>query len=70
MMYRVLSRRMAFEQGSVVDASDLSGNIEALVEAGHLEPVADKPNKKNKLQEPEAVPALEDDSAEEPEEHE
>jgi hypothetical protein len=61
---------MSFAQGSVVDASDLSGNIDVLVEAGHLEPVADKPNMKKKVQEPEPVPALEDDSAEEPEEQE
>ena len=67
MMYEVLSRRMRFPQGSVVDASDLSGNIGALVQAGHLQPVADKPNKK-KIQEPEPVPALQDDSADEPEE--
>ena len=69
MMYRVLSRRMAFEQGSMVDASALSGNIEALVAAGHLEPVVAE-RKVKKVQEPEPVPALQDDSAEEPEEQE
>ena len=67
MTYRVLSARMKFEQGSVVDASDLSGNIDALVAAGHLEPVAAE-RKTKKVQEPEPVPALQDDSAEEPEE--
>jgi hypothetical protein len=34
-----------------------------------LEPVVQQPTKNKKVQEPEPVPALEDDSAEEPEEH-
>ena len=68
MMYRVLSKRLRFPEGSVVDSLDLSGNIDALVDAGHLEPAASKPKSK-KVEEPEPAPASQDDSAEEPEEH-
>jgi hypothetical protein len=65
MMYRVLSRRMDWPAGTLVSAGDLGGNISALVAGGKIEPVAAKGKK---VQRPGPVPALEDDSADEPEE--
>ncbi|HEY7822630.1 MAG TPA: hypothetical protein VIG24_07355 [Acidimicrobiia bacterium] len=71
MMYRVLSKRMPFPAGSVVSADDLGGNLSVLLAGGKIVPVEAAPKKASKkLQEPEPVPALEDDSAEEPEEQE
>jgi len=71
MMYRVLSSRMAFAKGSVVTAEDLGGNMSVLLAGGKVVPVEDAPKKTTKkVQEPEPVPALEDDSAEQPEEQE
>jgi hypothetical protein len=67
MMYRVLTGRLRAPQGSVVSADDLGGNINLLVQVGHVEPVYPQ-QKTKKVQEPEPVPALEDDSADEPEE--
>jgi hypothetical protein len=66
MRYLVLSKRMDWPEGSVVDAAELAGcNIEMLVATGHLTP-APTPKKKNKW-EPEP-PVTDDDSADEPEE--
>jgi len=71
MMYRVVSKRMAFPEGSLVTAEDLGGNMSVLLAGGKVVPVEDAPKKTTKkVQEPEPVPALEDDSAEEPEEQE
>ena len=74
MMYQVQSDRMARPAGSVLSADDLAGcNIEALIEGGHLAPVAkaqatpDVPQKMSKRTPVEPVP---DDTAEEPEEQE
>jgi len=60
--YRVLSKRMRFPQGAVVEASDLSGNIDVLVQAGHLAPVLESSKKKVKPEEPVS------DAADQPEE--
>jgi hypothetical protein len=66
MKYRILSGRMAWPAGTEVDASDLSGNIDVLVQAGHVTPVvAGKMNVKSEPVQPDPV---DDDSAEEPEE--
>jgi hypothetical protein len=66
MMYQVLSKRMSWPAGTVVDARDLAGcNIPMLVATGHLTP-APTPKKKTKW-EPEP-PVTDDDSADEPEE--
>lgn len=71
MKYRVLSKRMAFPEGSLVSAEDLGGNMSVLLAGGKVVPVEDAPKKMTKkVQEPEPVPALEDDSADEPEEQE
>ena len=71
MMYRVLSKRMAFPEGSLVSADDLGGNLSVLLAGGKVVPVEEAPKKASKkLQEPEPDPALEDYSAEEPEEQE
>jgi hypothetical protein len=71
MMYRVVSKRMAFPEGSLVTAEDLGGNMSVLLAGGKVVPVEDAPKKTTKkVQEPEPVPALEDDSAEQPEEQE
>ena len=60
MNYQVLSKRMDWPAGSIVDTKMLAGcNIDALVAGGHLAPAA-KPTKP-------AAPA--DSTAEEPEEH-
>ena len=74
MMYQVQSDRMARPAGSVLSADDLAGcNIEALIEGGHLAPVAkaqaapDVPQKMSKRTPVEPVP---DDTAEGPEEQE
>lgn len=64
MKYRVLSGRLDWPKGSVVDAADLSGNIDLLVQAGHIEPAADSPKTKTKP----VVPDF--DAADQPEEHE
>ena len=69
MMYRVLSSRMPFPQGSLVSAADLGGNLSVLLAGGKVVPVEDAPKKAGK-KEPDPVPALQDDSAEEPEEQE
>ncbi len=71
MMYRVVSKRMAFPEGSLVTAEDLGGNMSVLLAGGKVVPVEDAPKKTTKkVQEPEPVPALEDDSADQPEEQE
>jgi len=71
MMYRVVSKRMAFPEGSLVTAEDLGGNMSVLLAGGKVVPVEDAPKKTTKkVQQPEPVPALEDDSAEQPEEQE
>ena len=71
MTYRILSKRMDWPAGSLVDAGDLADNITMLLALGKIEPVEEKQtSKKQKVQQPEPVPALEDDSAEEPEEQE
>jgi hypothetical protein len=72
MMYKVQSERMAWPSGSILSADDLAGcNIVALVEGGHLAPVAqaapDVPQKMSKRTPVEPVP---DDTAEGPEEQE
>jgi len=70
-MYRVVSKRMAFPEGSLVTAEDLGGNMSVLLAGGKVVPVEDAPKKTTKkVQEPEPVPALEDDSADQPEEQE
>jgi hypothetical protein len=65
MMYRVLSKRLAWPAGTVISEDDLAGgNIEMLVATGHLTPA---PTPKNtKKWEPE-LPVT-DDAAEQPEE--
>ncbi|HEY7821588.1 MAG TPA: hypothetical protein VIG24_02080 [Acidimicrobiia bacterium] len=78
MSWKVMSKRLAWPAGTVLGADDLAGcNIEALVQGGHLAPVAKKqepapkvdgPRRKTKV-EPEE-PETDDDSAEEPEEQE
>lgn len=71
MMYRVVSKRMAFPEGSLVTAEDLGGNMSVLLAGGKVVPVEDAPKKTTKkVQEPEPVPALKDDSADQPEEQE
>jgi len=71
MMYRVVSKRMAFPEGSLVTAEDLGGNMSVLLAGGKVVPVEDAPKKTTKkVQQPEPVPALEDDKAEQPEEQE
>lgn len=46
MTYEVLSDRLRWAAGSTVSASELDGcNIAALIESGHLAPVAAKPSK-------------------------
>lgn len=46
MTYEVLSHRLPWAAGSTVSALELRGcNIAALVDAGHLAPVAVKPTK-------------------------
>jgi hypothetical protein len=67
MMYVVTSDRLGMPRGSQVDASDLSGNIDVLVQAGHVTPVAGKMKAKSEPVQPDPV---DDDSAEEPEEQE
>ena len=75
MSYRVLSGRLGFEAGSVVDDDDLAGcNIEALVQGGHLVPVSiarksetPAPEPKTTKQRSPVVP-VPDESADEPEE--
>jgi hypothetical protein len=67
MRYLILSGRMAWPAGTEVDASDLSGNIDVLVQAGHVTPVAGKMKAKLEPVQPDPV---DDDSAEEPEEQE
>ena len=69
MTWTVCSDRMGWPQGSVLSDGDLAGcNIVALVEGGHLAPVApDVPKKMSKRTPVEPVP---DDTAEEPEEQE
>ena len=47
MTYRVLSSRMPWPAGTVLDMRALAGcNIEALVQGGHLGLVPDQPKKK------------------------
>ena len=47
MTYRVLSSRMPWPAGTVLDMTALAGcNIEALVQGGHLGLVPDQPKKK------------------------
>ena len=71
MMYRVVSKRMAFPEGSLVTAEDLGGNMSVLLAGGKVVPVEDAPKKTTKkVQQPEPVPALEDDKAEQPKEQE
>ncbi len=65
MKYRILSGRMAWPAGTEVDASALSGNIDVLVRAGHVTPVAGNMKAKSEPVQPDPV---DDDSAEEPEE--
>jgi ribosomal protein L12E/L44/L45/RPP1/RPP2 len=61
MTYQVLSDRLRWAAGSTVSASELDGcNIAALVDAGHLAPVAvksSKPEKATTAKEQEAWPA-------------
>lgn len=64
MTFKVLSRRLAWDQGSTVSADDLSGcNIGALVAGGHLAPVQGKAKSKRMPVDP-----VTDDTADEPEE--
>lgn len=68
MKYVVTSDRMDYPRGTHVDADDLSGNIDVLVQVGHLAPVADEPKGKKAKLEPVQPDPIDDDSAEEPEE--
>ena len=64
MRYLVLSKRMDWPNGSVVEETELAGcNIEMLVATGHLTPA---PSPKKKKWEPE--PPVTDEPADEPEE--
>jgi len=79
MSWRVKSRRLAWDAGTVLSADDLAGcNIDALVQGGHLEPVTkskrtppvqvpDDPQKKKAKP---VEPVTDDELAEEPEEQE
>jgi hypothetical protein len=51
-----------------VNAADLSGNIDLLVQTGHLVPVVDEPKSKKAKLEPVQPDPVDDDSAEQPEE--
>lgn len=64
MKYRVLSDRLGRPKGSVVDAADLSGNIDLLVRTGHVAPAPDNSKTKTKPVAPDF------DTADQPEEHE
>jgi hypothetical protein len=68
MKYVVASDRLGLPRGSQVDAADLSGNIDVLVQVGHLVPVVDEPKGKKASLEPVQPDPVDDDSAEEPEE--
>ena len=68
MKYLVKSDRMSWPRGSKVDASDLSGNIDVLVQTGHIVPVEDEPNSKKAKLEPVQPDPVDNDSAQEPEE--
>ena len=76
MKWTVMSKRLAWAAGTVLGADDLAGcNIEALVQGGHLAPVAERtpqtperPPYKSKKKP--VDPVIEDNSAEEPEEQE
>ena len=70
MMYVVTSDRLGVPRGSQVDAADLSGNIDVLVQTGHLVLVADETKDKKAKLEPVQPDPVDDDSAEEPEEQE
>jgi hypothetical protein len=70
MRYLVTSDRMDWPRGTEVDAADLSGNINVLVQVGHLAPVTDRPKTKKVKWEPVEPVSVDDDSAEEPEEQE
>ena len=70
MKYVVASDRLGLPRGSQVDAADLSGNIDVLVQVGHLVPVVDEPKGKKAKLEPVQPDPVDDDSAEEPEEQE
>jgi len=69
MKYVVASDRLAWPRGTQVDGADVSGNIDMLVQVGHLAPVVDEPKGKTKAKlEPVQPDPVDDDSAEEPEE--
>ena len=71
MMYRVLSHRMDWPAGSLVSADDLGDTLSVLLAGGKVEPVEERPvTTSSKAKRPEPVPALLDDSADEPEEQE
>ena len=70
MRYVVTSDRLGVPRGSQVNAGDLSGNIDMLVQTGHLAPVVDEPKSKKARLEPVQPDPVDDDSAEEPEEQE
>jgi hypothetical protein len=70
MKYRVTSDRLSWPRGTEVDAADLSGNIDFLVQVGHLAPVVDQPKARKTKWEPVLPDPVDDDSAEEPEEQE
>jgi poly(3-hydroxyalkanoate) synthetase len=70
MRYVVTSDRMSWPRGTQIDAADLSGNIDVLVQVGHLAPVVNEPKGKKAKLEPVLPDPVDDDSAEEPEEQE
>ena len=68
MRYVVASDRLGLPRGSQVDGADLSGNIDVLVQTGHLVPVVDEFKSKKAKLEPVQPDPVDDDSAEGPEE--
>jgi hypothetical protein len=68
MKYVVTSDRLDWARGTEVNGADVSGNIDMLVQVGHLVPVLDEPKGKNAKVVPVQPDPVDDDSAEEPEE--
>jgi hypothetical protein len=68
MKYVVTSDRLAWPRGTEVNGADVSGNIDMLVQVGHLVPVLDEPKDKKAKLGPVQPEPVDDDSAEEPEE--
>ena len=68
MKYLVTSDRLSWPRGTEVEGADVSGNIDMLVQVGHLAPVLDEPKGKKAKLVPVQPDPVGDDSAEEPEE--